>query len=289
MVTSITKKTRAVKDSPAPAATLTVPTVVTAPAKVTRDKSSQVVNQLVGDADLSQTSNLGVDSHKLAFVCSLGDPSESDRAEFKRNGKVETRHLSRIIGYRFKVLEDVMVPDFGTTERFNGKRLNNAKDMNNWVEAKAGEIVDFTRVELLALMSQDTFNMEITGGEYPVRLAVAFARLSNLSPDDPEQLPDVSLSMKDRKSSIKDLPILDVLDYERSNDGKMFAVGTRTLKPEFEGTKFAPRALARTATTLSGTRTKTSAKQDSTKRNQRLAFAANQLVQRVAKAQAQTV
>ena len=255
--------------------------------KAVSTKNKNIVDQLVVDHEPVDLASLGTDSHKLAFVCSLGDPSEKDRAEFKRNGTIESRTLPRIIGYRFKVLEDVMVPDFGTTERFNGKRLNNAKDVTNWRQATAGETVDFTRVETLALMSQESFNLEITGGDNPVRLTIAFGRLENLDPRSAEDLPDCALVLKDRSASIKDLPIIEVLDYEPAKEGGAFAVGTRTIKDEFKGTKFEPRALDRTARTLAGTRRTSDGGADKRKSNQRMAAAASVLIQRVAKAQQQ--
>lgn len=192
----------------------------------------------------------------LEFICSLGDPSEKDNADFVKVGKdgskgKDKRVYPRIVGYRFKILADQKIPDFGSTSRFNGSRLNTAEDLTRWRDAKAGEVVDFTRVEVGALLSQPGFNMQATGGEHPVRLQVHFARIADISKiDSAEKMPGMSLVLSEGNKSIKDLEIIDVLDYTPAPKGEgrnTFAEGTKKLKPEFEGTKFAPRALSGSA------------------------------------------
>lgn len=221
--------------------------VVTAPAAEDKGKgnrSAMVVQGIVSSPDAVKMNDatFGERSKDLAFVCSLGDPSVSDAT--KLNGQPVT--LSRIVGYRFRALADMQVPDFGTTARFNGPRLNDAEVTDRFREVKAGETFDLTRVETMALLSREEFGMCATGNpDAPVQLVVRFAKMGTEAPQNSAQLPDSQLNLMSGAAykSIKELPILDVLDYIPSESGDRFASGTRTLKPEFEGTKFAPRSL----------------------------------------------
>lgn len=221
--------------------------VVTAPAAEAKGKgnrSAMVVQGIVSSPDAVKMNDatFGERSKDLAFVCSLGDPSVPDAT--KLNGQPVT--LSRIVGYRFRALADMQVPDFGTTARFNGPRLNDAEVTDRFREVKAGETFDLTRVETMALLSREEFGMCATGNpDAPVQLVVRFAKMGTEAPQNSAQLPDSQLNLMSGAAykSIKELPILDVLDYTPSESGDRFASGTRTLKPEFEGTKFAPRAL----------------------------------------------
>lgn len=221
--------------------------VVTAPAAEVKGKgnrSAMVVQGIVSSPDSVKMNDatFGERSKDLAFVCSLGDPSVPDAT--KLNGQPVT--LSRIIGYRFCALADMQVPDFGTTARFNGPRLNDAEVTDRFREVKAGETFDLTRVETMALLSREEFGMCATGNpDAPVQLVVRFAKMSTEAPQNSAQLPDSQLNLMSGAAykSIKELAIIDVLDYTPSESGDRFASGTRTLKPEFEGTKFAPRAL----------------------------------------------
>lgn len=213
-------------------------------AKAKGNRSTMFVNGIVSapDAVKMNADDFGDRSKDLAFVCSLGDPSVSDAT--KINGKPVT--LSRIIGYRFRALADMTVPDFGTTARFNGTRLNDAEVTDRFRDVKAGETFDLTRVETMALLSREEFGMCATGNpEAPVQLVVRFGKAGTEAPQTSAQLPDSQLNLMSGAAfkSIKELEIIDVLDYVPNKDGGTFASGTRTLKPEFEGTKFAPRAL----------------------------------------------
>lgn len=229
---------------PAVAEELPVVAAPAAEAKGKGNRSTMFVQGIVTspDAVKMNAETFGERSKDLAFVCSLGDPSVSDAT--KLNGKPVT--LSRIIGYRFQALKDMTVPDFGTTARFNGIRLNDAEVTDRFRDVKAGETFDLTRVETMALLSREEFGMCATGNpEAPVQLVVRFGKAGTEAPQNSAQLPDSQLNLMPGAAykSIKELEIKDVLDYTPSASGDRFASGTRTLKPEFEGTKFAPRAL----------------------------------------------
>lgn len=251
MATSLSKSAsgllgkKGAKPAEAPVAeALPVVDAPVADAKTKGNRSTAFVNGIVTAPDAVKMSaeGFGERSGDLAFVCSLGDPSVSDAT--KLNGKPVT--LSRIIGYRFRALADMTVPDFGTTARFNGTRLNDAEVTDRFRDVKAGETFDLTRVETMALLSREEFGMCATGNpEAPVQLVVRFGKAGTEAPQNSAQLPDSQLNLMSGAAhkSIKELEIIDVLDYVPNKDGGTFASGTRTLKPEFEGTKFAPRAL----------------------------------------------
>lgn len=217
------------------------PEAAASPAKAVSSKRS-VVDQLVAAGEATyDASKAGVNSHKVAFVANLGDPSELDRPKLK--GDDGTKVFPRIVGYRFRALEDLEnVPDFGTTKAFNGPRLNDAADVTKFRSVAAGEEFDLTRVETLAFFGTAEMGMVATGGDTKVRCQVAFNRMKDINVTASRDLPSIQLTVLDG-GSIKEAPFIAVLDYE-PDTASSFAVGKRTVKPEFANTKFANRALA---------------------------------------------
>ena len=250
--------------------------------KAGKKNSNEIRDQLASSAAPVDLENVENKSNTLAYVVALGDPSEVDRATFKKGNSEETRTFSRIIGYRFRALEAMEVPDFGTTDRFNGPRLNNAADVTNWKQVQAGEEFDLTRVEAGALLSQPQFNLRATGGDHAVRLQIAFARLKSTEFNDAEELPSMSLVLDGENSngaSIKDLGIVDVLDYERAEG--QFTEGVRTIRDEFKGTKFENRALDKSQKSISR-RTSGGGAKSKEQQHQQIAAAARGMFQSLA-------
>lgn len=237
-------KMRKVKPQGKPVAT----PVSTPSAKPTKVDNAEIVLETLGNT-YEGNPELGSLSDKLEYVAALGDPSVPDPVELKKaDGSIEKHVFSRIIGYRFKALEAMSVPDFGTTSRFNGDRLMNAEDPNRWKNVQAGETFDLTRLEAGALLSKAEFAGKADAGENPVKMTVAFGKLktaNGVNVEDAEQMPVVQLVLQDGTKSIKKLGIIDVLDYvSNSTAENRYAEGTRTMRPEFENTKWANRALA---------------------------------------------
>lgn len=214
-------------------------------------RKGSVTSQIVSDAEIAQHTagvEVGSLSPTIEFVCSLGDPSVTDSYTIKTGENMEDRKASKIVGYRFRALEDIeRVPDFGTTPNFSGNRLMDAADLTNYRSVAKDEIFDLTRVEVAALLTRPEYNMAISGGETPVRLSLSFKKVNPNAPvKSVADLPSAQLQI-DGNGSIKDFPIMDVLTYEsNATEESRFAVGTRTMKPEFADTKFAN--LAKTGT-----------------------------------------
>lgn len=181
----------------------------------------------------------------LAFVCPLGDPSNPDTTRIKSEDGTESKKVtSTIVGYKFKVLKDMMIPDCGTNDAFKNDPMN-FDNVDNWRQAKAGEEVLLTPFEMALLLSQPQFNGGCDGGEKPVTCvyqtktlrskegAVATASAAAATP---------RVSLRATTGSIKDFDIEDVLTFETkvvNGANRKF----RTIKPGFE--KWEP--LAKTA------------------------------------------
>lgn len=204
------------------------------------------------------TSVLGSARAKLAFVRPLGDPSNSDTTKVKlKDGTEDTKVTSTIVGYKFKVLEDMMVPDCGTNEGFKKDPMNYA-NVDGWRQAKAGEEIALTPFETALLLSQPQFNGGCDGGEKPVSCIYQIKQPkakdgSAITASAATQIPRVSL--RAAVGSIKDFDIEDVLTFERiENNGR--TLKKRTIKPGFE--KWAPLA-AEAVRKSAGAREKVSA------------------------------
>ncbi len=217
-----------------------------AAAPAARTAKVDVVGQLVSDADIEAyqaAAVAGTDTGAITFLHSLGDPSVLDNFELTdpvTKEKVK-REASKIIGYRFRANKEISVPDFGTTPEFSGNRVMNAADTTKWKTVAAGEEFDLTRVEVARLLSEPTFNMVADGEGGPaVRLQLAFKKVNPEKPvTSVADLPDAQLVLAEGNGSIKNLPIVDVITYEKADKSEnRFAKGTRVVVPEFAGTKF---------------------------------------------------
>lgn len=182
----------------------------------------------------------------LAFVCPLGDPSNADTTRVKgADGQVSTKVTSTIVGYKFKVLKDMMIPDCGTNEGFRSDAMNYDK-IDAWRQAKAGEIIALTPFETALLLSQPQFNAGCDGGEKPVSCVYIVGKKGKADGISAvAKTPRVSL--RAQTGSIKDFDIEDVLTYEKIEVNGV-ARKKRTIKPGFE--KWAP--LAASVTRVAG-------------------------------------
>lgn len=197
---------------------------------------------------------LGSKRSKLAFLRPLGDPSNPDNTQVTLpDGTKDKKVTSTIVGYKFKVLEAMKVPNCGTNEGLK-KDLMNYVNVDNWVDAAAGEEINLTIFEAALLLSQPEFNGGCDGGERPVTCAYT-KNLPKTKNGEPAKVsaaasvPRVSLRSA-TAGSIKDYDIEDVLTYERVVAENGTVRKKRTIKPGYE--KWAPLAINNTRKSTGG-------------------------------------
>ena len=211
---------------------------------------------------------LGSKSHTIEFVAALGDPSRDDITPGK-NGE-DKRVDPVIVGYRFRALEDVVVPDCGTTPNLKTDLMDfDSEKVDNTRVVKKGETFDLTRFETGLLLAPPEFNGKVTGGQKPVICVYQTSATKSANGEvtkktDMGKMPGVSLRAVE--GSIKDYQIIPVLEFTKEpGAGKGMVVKKRTIIPGFE--KWEP--LCRVATRTAGAKGAASAAGN--QRNQRAA------------------
>lgn len=211
-----------------------------------------------GDAGVAAVENVAEEkvgslSAKVAFVQPLGNPLRNDTTKVKQpDGSEETKVTSFIVGYRFRALAPLDVPDCGTTAEFKKDYMNfDEAQLNNTKHVEAGEEFDLTPFETALMGSWEEFNKSFTGEGRAVVVAYAKQKADATVGTVPE-IPRAVLRLASTQGSIKDFGILDVCEKKMvpGPDGK--AIKTGEIKPGFE--KWAPlcarteRRVTRTAT-----------------------------------------
>lgn len=159
---------------------------------------------------------LGSKSDKIVLISPLGDPSREDVTPRMVNGKEEKITTSTIVGYLFKALEDVDVPDCGLGDDAR-KNPMSFKELGATKHVKAGETFALTRFETGVLLSRAEYNARITGEGK--EFAVVYQKSANTpkgvdgSARVEGNLPTVSL--RGITTSIKDLKMVDVLTFTK--------------------------------------------------------------------------
>lgn len=202
---------------------------------------------------------LGTARAKLAFVCPLGDPSNPDTTKITLpDGSPSKKVTSTIVGYKFRVLEEMMVPDCGTNDGFK-KDAMNYDNIDGWKKAAAGEVIKLTPFETALLLSQPQFNGGCEGGEKPVSCVYQ----KNAPKTKDGKVATVSaasgtprVSLRANVGSIKDFDIEDVLTYEKVEVNGVTRK-KRTIISGFE--KWAPLAKDTAKKVAGGSREKASA------------------------------
>lgn len=170
--------------------------------------------KVAATAETAEKKVYGSMRKNLAFVKPLGDPSNADTTTVTAPDGTKTKKVtSTICGYKFKVLADMKVPDCGTNEGFKKDPMNFV-EIDNWRDAKEGEIIALTPYETALLLSQESFNGGCEGGEKPVSCVYQIKSVLNKSGEslkNPTQVPRVSL--RAATGSIKDFDIEDVLTF----------------------------------------------------------------------------
>lgn len=201
-----------------------------------KEVNKAVVDAVAAPEEKVNTDILGSKSASVAFVAALGDPSRDDITIRTVNGK-ETRQVGpTIVGYRFKALEDMEVPDCGTEIDLKADPMA-YQNPDGRKAVKAGETFDLTRFETGLLMSPPEFNAKVTGGEMQVvctyqvkgkKTAEGVAKIS-----DATQLPMVSVRIMGT-GSIKDVPMVNVLNCQKTTAENGVTRKTRTPIAGFE-------------------------------------------------------
>lgn len=128
-------------------------TVADAPAEA-RAEATAVAAAVEEDLDLSI---LGRDSGKLAYLGAIVDPTQKD---VKTINKEEVQgHV--VVGYRFLVLEDLSVPDFGLGK--DARQNRNSFNQIKFTKVKKGQVAYLTVFETGVLMAAPEFNGVING------------------------------------------------------------------------------------------------------------------------------
>lgn len=179
---------------------------------------------------------LGKDSDKLHFLASLGDPSNPDTTTDDKGQKKVT---STIVGYRMKADIDLEVPVVEVGDDFKKNLMSFKGDPNATKLVKAGQEFDLTRFELGMLISRPEFNGRATGGDKPVVCSYNASVKkgstgSVMTTSGATSIPSISLKATTQGASIKDYPIIDVLDYTSEKQENGTVRKTRTIKPGFE-------------------------------------------------------
>lgn len=199
---------------------------------------------------------LGIKSDKIVLISPLGDPSREDVTPRTVNGVEEKIVTSTIVGYLFKALEDVDVPECGLGDDAR-KNPMSYKEIGATKHIAAGETFALTRFETGVLLSQPQYNARINGEGK--EFTVVYQKSANapkgadgsVAKVDAGRLPTVSLRGID--TSIKDLKMVDVLTFRReqitdANGKTRNAIVDRKVVPGFEKWEPLCRAAIRKAT-----------------------------------------
>ncbi len=175
---------------------------------------------------------------KVAFVAALGDPSRDDVTPENVEKGIAKRVDPTIVGFAFKALEDMEVPDCGTPADLKENNMAYV-DKNGKKAVKAGEIFHLTRFETGMLLAPQEFNGKATGGEMPVGCTFTIKKKTTKSGavstvSGATNVPVVSLRPLKTGMSIKDIEMIPVLTFtsEKKENGQSRKI--RTINPGFE-------------------------------------------------------
>lgn len=210
-----------------------------------KDQAAAAV-ETAGVEAATPAGELGSKSDKIVLVAPLGDPSREDVTPRTVNGVEEKIVTSTIVGYLFKALEPMDVPECGLGDDAR-KNPMSYKEIGPMKHVEAGETFAMTRFETGVLLSQPQFNARINGEGK--EFTVVYQKSKNLPKGadgsaaavNAGALPTVSL--RGIETSIKDLKMVDVLTFTREqtvdgNGKPRNVISSRTIVPGYE--KFEP-------------------------------------------------
>lgn len=236
---------------------------------VSKEVATAAVNAQAPVDENIDSETLGSKSDKIEFIAALGDPSRDDVTPANLEKGIERRVDPTIVGYAFKVLEDMEVPECGTDDDLKDNPMS-YKDKDGKRMAKAGETIYLTRFETGMLLSQPEFNTRITGGNMPVSVSYTFfgkpkdGKLPTVTSQT--RIPSVTLRPSQVGQSIKDIKMIPVLSYTVEKDDRGRTRKKRTINQGFE--KWAPLCKERTV----AARARSAVSQKAVRNNKAAAF-----------------
>lgn len=222
-----------------------MPTPITPP-RIVRSKGATKHDVLKHVEDTPAPQNLKAVADEIYLVALITDPSKVIPGKKNPDG---TPQRGTVVGYRFHTKVPLRIPDFGTGDKFR-RDAYAVEDPTRYKNIEAGTDFDLTRGELAAFAGK--VGTRITGQnpdidqEQALLIEARWGRGS--SPDSrPSAVllrPDTqTMSVRSLIGLYPEIPVLNYVQtggYEDDEPQYFKAKGYRALRPEFEGTKFAP-------------------------------------------------
>lgn len=207
------------------------PEVVVAPVENTVAKDRDVLAaETVSKVDQSK---IGTLSGAIELIGTVSDPSKKDK-EVKKNKEgqiVDENVIGRIIGYRFKALQEVTIPDVGTTVYFKEDEMDfDPKTIKNTRVVKKGEEFNLTKFETALLLISPEYNAILTEGKYASTLVVQELKGEQLRKDNRPKFPK-SVYLKGNDVSIRKAPQFPAISVKKD---KKTGQLEKTVNPGFE-------------------------------------------------------
>lgn len=181
---------------------------------------------------------VGINSNKIALIATVCDPSVQDVDKTSQYAKI-----NKVIGYAFKALEDVEVPEIGCTLFAKSNKLDyDERNINRKKLVKKGEEFYLTFFETAKLLMSAEFNAKITGvlkGSFPAVAAITYVNIDKGEQPEidksgkPMYIKSFSLRAVNTKNpktgevirhSVRALPQIPVIDIKDTPNGRVKSV-----------------------------------------------------------------
>lgn len=196
---------------------------------------------------------VGTMSDKIALIATLCDPSRPDKTVRKdpKTGKDYEHVIGTIVGYQFKALDNIEVPNVGTSIFYKSDGMDfNPETKNATIAVKKGEVFNLTHFETAKMLSTPEYNGEVTGEtKGSMKVVIAYQKpgaVPKKRPDGRLALPLAYLRAAEKGVSIRDLKQVPVLDVKQKEVNGAVRKVKSPILPEFE--KWAPLAQSRAVT-----------------------------------------
>lgn len=204
-------------------------------------------------------------SEMIAFEACLGDPSKPD--------KTGDRVDPTIVGYRFKALADVEIPQVKPGANFKSDLMSfDEEDLRagRTLKVKKGETFDLTKFETGLLMSAEGYNGRILGGKTPVTCTYTVNKVKDsagklISSAAATAVPPVSL--RANSGTIKDAGFINVLTFTKTKNEKGTNTISRSIVKGFEKFEALCKEAVRTPRAGGSATAANAAEEHKTKRN----------------------
>lgn len=224
----------------------------TTPEETKETEEKEVDMKSVNIAANIDAETVGTLSDSIALIASISDPSRPDKTMRKdpKTGDMKEHVIGTIVGYQFKVLKDVEIPDVGTSVFYKSDAMDYVEEnKHNTIKAKKGDVVNLTHFETAKLLSTPEFNGNVFGKAAGSMKAVIAYQKPSAAPkkraDGRLALPLAYLRAAEKGVSIRDLKQIPAIEVSTKEvNGKLKR--TKSAKPGFE--KWAPLAQSRAVT-----------------------------------------